>query len=84
MAGSTPTYARCYGSWFDSNLRSGVDYIFSVIATDAVGNVGSVVAYSWRIGKLLLFIGIKICDNYTVAMFSYVRASTNRCSSSYL
>lgn len=52
VGSARPTYAPCYGSWFASNLRNGVNYIFSVIATDAVENVGSVVSYTWRIGKL--------------------------------
>ena len=45
-------FAPCYGSWFVSNLVSGVNYVFSVIATDAVQNVGNVVIYTWRIGRL--------------------------------
>lgn len=51
VAGSNPTYAPCSGSWSVSNLRGGVDYVFSVIPTDAVGNVGAVETYTWRIGK---------------------------------
>lgn len=50
---ATPQFTPCYGSWSATNLRSSVNYIFSVIATDVVGNVGNVVTYTWRIGKLL-------------------------------
>lgn len=47
-----PQFTTCSTSWLATNLMNGVNYVFSVFATDAVGNVGSVVTHMWKIGKL--------------------------------
>ena len=52
--GTEPTYTSCQGSFLASNLQNGVNYEFSVIATDGVGNVGLELTYQWEVGKLQL------------------------------
>lgn len=46
-----PQFTPCYGTWHVSDLQRSISYVFSVVATDAVGNLGSVVNYPWRIGE---------------------------------
>jgi hypothetical protein len=44
-------YSACSGARLVSGLISGLNYEFAVVATDGVGNTGSVVTYQWKIGK---------------------------------
>ena len=46
-----PPLTSCYSPWTLSNLRNGGSYVFSLVPTDGVGNVGSLVTYTWKIGK---------------------------------
>lgn len=46
-----PQLVSCSSPWMVSNLLNGGNYMFTVIATDGVGNVGSTFKYSWKIGK---------------------------------
>ena len=46
-----PQFQPCFGSFLFTNLESGVSYVFTVIASDGVGNVGNPVTYLWKIGK---------------------------------
>lgn len=53
-AGSNPVYDACTSPYVTGNLINGRTYIFSVIPTDGVGNVGTSINYTWRIGNRIL------------------------------
>lgn len=52
VLGEVPQFRTCHTVWLATDLMNGVNYVFSVFATDAVGNVGGVVTHMWKIGKL--------------------------------
>ena len=49
----TPQYESCQSPVMAANLSNGNVYIFSVYATDSIGNMGSATNYTWKIGKML-------------------------------
>ncbi len=53
---SNPTYSSCTSPFITGTLLNGRTYIFSIIPTDGVGNLGSSTSYSWRIGKYTITI----------------------------
>ena len=51
LVGSNSQYTTCSGTFYASGLLNGMNYEFSVIATDGVGNTGSPLTYNWKVGK---------------------------------
>ena len=47
-------YTPCSGIFQATDLQNAVDYRFSVLATDGVGNVGNPVTYQWSVGKTFM------------------------------
>ena len=50
--GSRPAFTQCNSNRYTaSSLQNGLVYVFQVRGTDDVGNQGSSVNYTWKVGK---------------------------------
>ena len=55
LSSVNPQFQSCSGSHLVTDLDSGVNYIFSAIATDGVGNTGEAITYLWKIGNSYIY-----------------------------